>query len=135
MNSQDWLNKYYPKPPSENMTKRQAIEHSLRKWQGLRAGILEVYGLYKESSLIRKVETGRVVLQIDASSCALCVKYYTREFTPELQSCAKCPLAQSLGNPCDKSGYGNRPYTTWTQNDNPIPMIKALKKTLKALEK
>lgn len=130
MNSQDWLRKYYPIEPSQKMTKRQAIEHSLRKWKGLLPKILEKHELEKMGRFVVELYSNAHILEIDASSCALCVKYIGNKYSQKLDECTACPLAKHLGNPCDKSGYGNRPYSTWKETGDARPMIKALKALL-----
>lgn len=120
MSIKTWTNEFYPVEPSKRMTKLQAIEHSLRKWEGLRDSNLKKHGCVKNGRFIDDGSLGGY-LAINGESCALCVKYYDED-----KECEKCPLYKSLGNrACD--GLENE-YSQWYRNGNPLPMIKALRK-------
>jgi hypothetical protein len=109
-----WLRKFYPSAPPVLMPKIAAIKHSLRKWIGLRPANLKAHGLAGPP------------IRIHGTTCSLCCRYYD---SGEL-SCAACPLYVALGNHrCDE--YKSSPYRIYHQHDDPEPMIKALKKTLK----
>ena len=92
----------------------QAVQHSLRKWIGLRSENLEKHGLCIDGKRIYG-DDGR--LFISESSCALC-RYYIEDY------CCQCPLYAVLGRPCDSSS--SSPYQQFVLNGNPEPMIEAL---------
>ena len=126
MSIQTWLDEFMPKKPTKRMTKRQAVEHSLRKWEGLTKKNLKKHGVSVGWKKIRDDEWNE--FGINDESCALCIKYRKNE------NCGKCPLAQTLGGKsCDDF---DMPYAVWALGDcvNPLPMIKALRKTLENLE-
>jgi hypothetical protein len=123
MSLKTWKKEFYPVEPKKRMTKKQAIEHSLRKWTGLLPSNLVKHGVYKMSKYIQGFENSTDDLRIDGNSCALCVKYIEAK-----DNCEACPLAKYLGHPCDMEE--EYPYTLWLDSENPKPMIKALKKLL-----
>lgn len=92
----------------------QAVEHSLRKWIGLRRENLDKHGVSIEGKRIYG-EDGR--LFISESSCALCWYYIENH-------CCHCPLYAVLGRPCDSSR--SAPYQQFIFDRNPEPMICAL---------
>lgn len=126
MSLQTWMQEYYPVKPNKRMTKRQAIEHPLRKWEGLTEENLSKHGCYKDWKSIRNDDY--FGLDIDGESCALCVKYYYNRGDEHI--CDRCPLSKSLGNACDSFSSDSSPYLQWLNGDNPLPMIKALRKLL-----
>lgn len=123
MTLKTWKKEFYPKAPTKKMTTREAIEHSIKKWEGLRPENLEKHGMRISS---HRIEDELDDLDINADSCALCKKFY---FDFE---CVECPLYQQLGKRCDANSRS--PYQIWRDKDNPVPMIKALKRTLEECE-
>lgn len=139
MSLQTWKAKFYPTKPTKKMTKREAIEHSIRKWEGIRKSNLKKHGLEQEIFEIVERE-GSYRFSIDVESCALCKKYYSSayEIVDDVvvydfeRKCSECPLRQVLGHPCDFSSDAE--YGTWMWTGNPVPMIKALKQALKQVK-
>lgn len=128
MSLDTWKKKFYPKPPSKRMTKRQAVEHSLRKWRGLTESELKKHGLKRVWKHIEEIgKFGE--LEINAISCALCEKYL---HVPGKDFCQNCPLNKVLGEPCDEDEES--PYKIWVTKGNPKPMIKALQRALESLD-
>ncbi len=131
MTLQSWKNEFYPVKPSKRMSKKSAIEHSLRKWIGLMPKNLKKHGLVKCGKFIQEKSDSTTDLQINDESCALCVKFIDNDPPDNENECHKCPLCKSLGKPCDASVFFEKsPYTSWSMLDDPKPMIKALKKAL-----
>lgn len=126
MSLQTWMSEFYPVKPNKRMTKRQAIEHSLRKWEGLTKENLNKHGCHKDWKSI--IDDNYGTLDIDGESCALCVKYYYKDGDEHL--CNRCPLSKSLGNSCDNFALESSPYLQWLNDNNPLPMIEALRKLL-----
>lgn len=130
MSIKTWKAEFYSRP-LKKFTKVQAIEHSLRKWIGLRPENREKHlaSIYMFSWL--RDYKGEL-FEIDSVSCALCVKYhqdYDSEF--EVSRCETCPLYQSLGVPCDdREGDIDQPWVLWVDKADPEPMISALQKCL-----
>ncbi len=124
-----WKEEFYPVKPSLKMTKVQAIEHSLKKWEGLTRTNLKKHGLYITKyghNLSDDIEN----FIISSDSCALCHKYLYEQPEGNPEDCAVCPLYATLGKGCG-DGDENDPYTYWSKGCDPKPMIKALKKCLK----
>ena len=130
MTIKTWKEEFYPKAPTKGMSKKAAIEHSLKKWRGLTRRNLKKHWIYPEFSFSWDClkDDDEFQFHINSSTCALCKKYIG-EFGEE---CTECPLFQLLGNRCDG---GMAPYNTWINKGDPKPMIKALEETLKGLEK
>ena len=127
MSLENWMKKYYPKEINENMTPRQAVIHSLRKWNGLSDDALKKYNLEKYGHGIREKDGFGSRLRIDDTSCALCeVFFYPKDDDGTI--CGLCPLCNLLGHPCD-TGFLS-PYVRWLDDDDPKPMINALQKIL-----
>ena|SRR3990167_5523193 len=136
MSLKTWKAEFYSTAPKKNMSRIEAIEHSIRKWVGLLPMNLKKHKLHVEASdtaYIIKDGDSRLCLSINSSSCALCKKYLdvTSYHNLYLESCKSCPLAQTLGHPCDGGGGESRPYAYWMDTEDPRPMIRALKDALK----
>ncbi len=146
MNYKDWLQKYYPIPASKVQgTDLDRIDHCINKWEGLKDA--EPYGLrFYQGDLVD--EDKDVVLYVNGESCALCYKYYDHywfkvaeidgcieedENYPD-HPCTKCPLARSLGRPCD-SDDGDEDGVFFQSRSNPQIMIDALKAARAMVEK
>lgn len=124
-----WKKEYYPVPAEESDISA-AIEHSLRKWKGLRPEALKEHQVTCESGLLRSCDFAttshqtRPYFPIDAESCSLCVHYYCDGTT----TCGYCPLYATLGDRCDEESTS--PYMVFLKTRDPEPMIKALEDTL-----
>ena len=134
MNYKDWLKKYYPIPASEvKGTDLDFIDHCINKWEGLKD--LSPYNLRFSYGSVISMRPDNTVLNIDGESCALCEEYYDHDWFevddcieedddyPD-HPCTKCPLARSLGIPCDGGEDGGVFYRG---KKNPQVMIDALK--------
>ena len=124
-----WKAEFYP-TEAKDCPADQAIEHSLRKWRGLRAETLRTHGLKTSVGDLVDSEGKRFVM--GAESCALCEQFYKATVDYE-DRCAACPLAQARGGvSCDEttSEERNAPWWEWGDKYNPEPMIAALEKAL-----
>jgi hypothetical protein len=127
MSLQTWKDEFYS-DPNVKMTKKQVIQHSLKKWTGLRKENLEKHDCRYNGSRGQIEDGYDEPLGIDTGSCALCVKYLN--WDADINNvCRKCPLYESLGEQCD--AYGNSPFQIWIGTHDPEPMIEALEKLLK----
>lgn len=118
----DWLNKYYPKPADE-VGVRAALQHSLRKWRGLR--VIGQYGISQKGSELLDADLS-FVLEISSDSCALCQHHLDED-----NNCPKCPLSLIRDRvPCDRArpGETETPWKSWVVDENPEPMIRWLEK-------
>ena len=126
MSIDTWIEEYYPVPASADMSTKEAIEHSLKKFEGL-----------QEVNLLRHhvILSGQIVYDemsdftFDIDTCALCKKFHN------IYGCHNCPLVRAGFLHCDTSNKKvNSAYQELTRNSNPFPMIEQLKKVLE-LEK
>lgn len=101
MSLQTWMDEFYP-VEADKVPKDQAVQHSLTKWIGLRAENMERHGVYMRLGELREKGSGKCdVLDIDATSCALCHHHFVSEVMAG-KKCKTCPLAQVRnGYACD----------------------------------
>lgn len=131
MSLKAWKKKYYPKKPTIKMTWLQAIDHSITKWSGMDADTLEEYGLYVSGGQIWEVYSNVDPLEVNSSSCALCIKTCLQHGA----SCHGCPIMIMRGEPCDNSqGSNESEYAQWQEKHDPKPMQKLLDKTLEYIQ-
>lgn len=134
MTIKTWTLEFMPVSARKSMNKRNAILHSIQKWKGLTGSNLKKHNVTLWDNVLSSEGTHQTV-EITADTCALCVKYLDVNLT---ERCQDCPLYSYLGKRCDAQfdrGYGDMPYIVFRKTGNPRPMIKALKETLKALDK
>lgn len=128
MSLKTWKAEFYPRPAESVKTKRAAVLHSIRKWEGLLPENLKRHGV--EVDMGDLIDEYGKLFQMDESSCALCQLYLN-------DTCVSCPLSQARGSvPCDseKRSENTAPYKTWFSSDDPKPMLRWLRKALKFLE-
>lgn len=91
MSLKKWVKKFYPIPVNET-TKKEAISHTIRKWQGLSHRNRDKYDV----SIIEEADgvPGLIdnnntcdLFPLDVTTCALCYHYYD-----ECPACGNCPL-------------------------------------------
>lgn len=123
MSFKSWRRGFYPYPASRPKTALKALEHSLRKWLGLRPEYL------KEHGCVLANEKGRIYvshpherghLDIDALSCALCHLFLN---DCRNDDCRKCPLFKHLAKTC---AAPKMPYDIFEETLDPHPMITLL---------
>lgn len=132
MSLQSWKDEFYPKEPTKRMTKVAALKHSILKWTGLLPKNLEKHGLEKCGRWIQEKEDGTTDLMINEESCALCVRFLKEDPEGIDSECIRCPLFKSLvTHPCN--GEGSQ-FAAWVRKEDPKPMLRALKATLKKME-
>lgn len=112
-----WKKEFYPTPASK-VTKKKALEHSIKKWEGL----------LEENKARHKVvvkngdvfgQSGRQAIKIDSSTCALC-HHYLEDSDIENQ-CRKCPGAIANGRACCRGVRS--PYAMFYETYNAKPML------------
>lgn len=124
--AKEWLEKYYPVKPNSLMTQEEALNHSLKKWEGLDCSTLSEYRLTKMANTI--YEGDKKVISINGETCALCVLYYdTTTQDGEYDICGECPLRIKTGFVCDDTFS---PYDFWCRNVSNTRMTKALRNCL-----
>ena len=119
-----WEKEFYPitaKEFEKGANDRTLVDHSLRKWRGLRIENLRRHKLIQEGC-----EIGGF-LAIDDRTCALCARY----LHPGCM-CDGCPIVEVRGDRCDnkKDGEDESPYHLFTCFSNPEPMITLLEEAL-----
>lgn len=135
MSLESWKEEFYSIPAYTEMTELEAVEHSIRKWTGLRTANLEKHELKADWDFACVEEPHNEwsdKLWISDGTCALC-----HQFKDDISDCRRCLLRRFLGNRCDLGGddgeFDNRPYSLWRENGDPEPMIAALEATRQAL--
>lgn len=125
-----WKRVHYAKTAAKT-TPQEALDHSLVKWYGLRVRELEHYGLevnqYGHVVELDEYRDEVNLLEIDCTSCALCVHHFDR--MGDGPRCQLCPIALSReGVPCDVEADGEResPWQSWLQEHDPEPMLGVL---------
>lgn len=129
MSLKTWKKEFYS-TPAARVSKRNAVEHSIKKWTGLLKSNLKKHGVYVEGLYPPRVtgDDGNTGLLVDSGSCALCVHYFKHNQAGTL--CGDCPLYKALGNTCCDNG-SDQPYTFFINNLNPKPMLVQLRRARK----
>lgn len=116
MSIETWKAEFYPVPASE-VAAEDALQHSLRKWIGLREENLSKHGVTKKEA------------HVGGIACALC-KNYMVDSDP--YSCGLCPIVKLHGLSCDNLGS---PWWEWVEGYGPEPMIAVLQECIAVQEK
>lgn len=129
MSVQTWESEFYPSPADEaSGSEREALDHSLRKWIGLRPENLERHGLRRFD---RKLTDGLYRFDVDSTSCALCERHS--------MVCDTCSLTEANGGfSCDgidcrgleEGEEGPDHYGEFLISGDPEPMIKLIQKAI-----
>lgn len=126
MSLKSWKKKFYP-VQAYFLKKKSilaAIQHSIKKWVGLRPKNLKKHNLHLSDAIIFELlpdKSNSKDFSICEESCALCVKFLRTK-----SHCRACPIGKILRHPCDSCDTD--PYKIFSQTDNVEPMIKLLKK-------
>lgn len=136
MSLKTWKEEFYP-VDAESVSEEDALDHSLRKWIGLKPENLKKHGVFKVSgwrSIVDKNDEYDSML-IDGVSCSLCKFYLGDEVDSQ---CESCPLtAQRGGRACDESTepgsyFNDSPYANFTERDDPQAMIDLIQGAIDA---
>ena len=124
MSIRTWQKEYYPTSAQRNCeTDLTAIQHSLKKYEGMKSANLKKHDVWLEEGSLcepfQKTEMVQSFLVMGNDQCALCHKHYTLSSS---EPCATCPLYIS-GNHCLHS---RSPYRRARKLHQPGPLIKAL---------
>ena len=125
-----WLARYYPETAEDCYARvgqdiLALLQHSLKKWRGLRPKALEGYWLKVRKAVVL-CSTGSV-LDINSDSCALCWAFRD-------EHCWDCPLLELRdGVRCSASEHTNdtSPYMILLEDNDPEPMIKLLERAVR----
>ena len=132
-----WKREFYPKTAKQAArgSALAAARHSLQKWIGLLAKNLRKHGVENnESGVWDSTNSFDDWCSFDASTCSLCQKFLDDDAPLlALSSCATCPLAETLGG--RSCAADDQPYNVFAKTGDPNPMIRALRRTVKRLER
>ena len=121
MSKDTWLAEHYP-IPAKLVAAKDALAHSIRKWEGFTQRELAHHGLEQPP------------ISADGGTCALCEHFYKTEAD---EDCGDCPIVEYQGFPCTMSSLTNEeqsPFWKWKAARNPVPMISLLWRTAEAVE-
>lgn len=149
MSLRSWEAEFYPVSATDaaewfehgDWSAYDLVEHSLRKWRGLRQENLDKHGIGRLSAYtIGDPDTlhPATAFQVSASTCALCEAYDPTEELDDTSEdyvtvCNECPLYLSRGNvSCDTRTEHEKlsPFYAYGSGNGPEAMIAALKKAL-----
>jgi len=120
-----WKKEFYPIPASR-CPEKDALQHSLRKYLGVRPTMLNRHNLFKAGCTLCEYES-QAHFHFIERTCALC-KFYTSKHKCNPQ----CPLARKEGPLC---GDEDSAYMHWHRTGDPEPMIRALRRAVKKQER
>ena len=133
MSLKTWKEEFYPveaDSPEAQASTRAAIEHSLRKWRGLRPEALRKHEVRLEGPYNKEIvdNTGDRIddrFGISGYSCALC-------HMAEFYICDDCPLVKVSGVACDHAENIDEvsAWEVYIHTADPEPMIAQLEKAL-----
>jgi len=119
-----WKEEFYPVPAGA-VSREDALDHSIRKWEGLRPENLRRHGLMRDGLMRRAIteKNGIGGMHIDAGSCALC-----RHHEKPIGRCYDCPLYLVRGSRCDTptDTEALSPYQSWLKSGSPVAMLELL---------
>jgi hypothetical protein len=152
MGAAEWREKYYP-TRARDCARRDATQHSLTKWEGLRPEVLAEHGLtLHEGDVwvdIDPDDVPEIVLTLGSTSCSLCRHFLDNpaDLVDEDDDdddeasvgpkntdprCKFCPLAiVRNGVPCDSRDFHadiENVWTTFMDTRNPEQMIVELRR-------
>lgn len=124
MSMRTWKKEFYPIHAREaTHSTLEALQHSLRKWEGLTEKNLEKHGLFRYGAIVHEIK-GEDSFRINDHTCALCHLFLVVPTLGEHQ-CMGCPLYELRGYPCDRGEKA--PYFEFIEDDRIEPMINLLK--------
>lgn len=110
MSLEAWKKKFYPVSARE-VTKKDALDHSFKKWEGLTNENLKKFNLKRDyDCIVTNDKTMMPLFSLNADSCALCFHFFDYS-----TNCKKCPIVKSGEKSCnennsayDKVVYGGK---------------------------
>jgi hypothetical protein len=124
MSTETWKAEFSP-PLKKRATRLEMVDWCIRKWVGLRKKNLDKHSVPEPYALM--ISDGDI--WINTAEDPLCERYQKQ------YECPRCPVFMaSKTNPCDDTDHESA-WWKWEHNDNPEPMIRALRKAKKMLER
>lgn len=115
MSIETWEAEFYPVPADE-VSKEDALDHSIRKWEGALPENLTRHDVRFEDRAV--IDSTGNLLSFSAWTCSLCVAFTDED--DEVDECRPCPVWQETGRDCipeyRESSVG------------PLPMLNLLKR-------
>lgn len=129
MSIESWKAEFYSEPADE-VPELLALAHSLKKWEGLREANLARHDLAR--CLKDLLGANSRTFTVNGKTCALCHLYM--DVCANDDACAECPLRKVRGRPCDLSRRPTEssPYEAYLFSGDPEPMIRLIKRAIKA---
>jgi hypothetical protein len=130
MSLKTWCEEFYPVPAC-NVPESEELDHSIRKWEGLRPAARKRHGV--SNNCYGDLYSGTNMFSIDVTTCALCVRHYNLA----AGLCPGCPLSDVRGADCVSLAKGERepPYDAWYDRGDPRSMLKWLRRAKRMQEK
>ena len=116
MSLSSWKKEFY-KTPADEVSKRFALKHSIRKWIGLLSVNRRKHNVSLDTGQLHGNDSDEG-LYIDGSTCALCQHHNTKNH------CSTCPVVITTGKTCHKA------YESMFDYNRVKPMIDLLKRAL-----
>ena len=129
-----WKQKFFKNFEKACETELKAVEHAIIKWEGLLPENMRLHHVERDTDEVNactiksSTDSGKErQFFINADTCALCKRHSV---------CSDCSLFDMLGERCYSHGIlRTRPFDVWELENDPRPMIKALKQLKKRLLK
>lgn len=132
MSLETWLAEYYPTPANE-VPEGEALDHSIRKWLGLRAENLSKHKVTLLDTVIFDDDDiedephDELGISINGDTCALCEHHHEYDGSLSILTCPTCPIVVATGEAC--SGKPGSAYSEFCTDRGPEPMIRLLQLT------
>jgi hypothetical protein len=124
---------------SGNITAIHVVEHSLRKWEGMRRENFERHKLVSPSYKDERWIEHKSPIKLDDSTCSMCHAWFRPDYEDyDADPCARCPLSIVRGHvSCDRvrGDEDFSPFYGALDYGKPEPMIKWLKRALTYVKK
>jgi hypothetical protein len=122
MSIETWKKEFYPVEANQ-VSKQDAIAHSLKKWTGATKDNIQKHGVERAGYLLFD---DRDAFGFGGETCALCV-HHAHKHQDSADPCRTCPIVRSGGKACGERGsaYGHFLFF------GPRDMIRVLMKALK----
>jgi hypothetical protein len=124
MSVDDWVKEAMPVKATD-CKKKDALDHSLKKWKMLTNENLKKYNLKVYNGNLYKND--ELVLTLDQNHCALCVWYFDEDKKNSGESCNKCPLFKVNDRPC----WNEYRFFRDTLDADPQLMIRLIESAIK----
>lgn len=128
MSLKTWKAEFYPIPANET-PKEDALDHSIRKWEGLQPDALEKHGLALKRGSIQEFSEQQLYHHVNGADCALCVHYFDKKALHD-DYCLQCPIVKHTKRTCCE-GWEN-PWSIFVKG-NATPMLELLYRVKKGL--